>query len=217
MCSPSAALAESRCNGGNRPRVTHWCAALVSPWWPVTAGDLGVRTENQGIHGRDVGCGWGTLGGVINELPDPVLTQVYRLKAVMGPPLNFGDVLAGHRQVVPLMGGTFTGPELNGSLLPGGSASWQLVLPAGAALAQVRYTLQTDHGALLYVRSSGVSQGNPEAAPQHADIDPGERLFHAATRIETAAPPLDWLNKGVFVTVAGRTAVSLLYETYLVG
>ena len=154
---------------------------------------------------------------MINELPDPVLTQVYRLKAVMGPPLDFGDVLAGHRRVVSLVGGTFTGPELNGSLLPGGSASWQIVLPDGTALAEVRYTLQTDHGALLYVRSSGVSQGNREGAAQHADIDPGERLFHAATRIETAAPPLDWLNKGVFVTVAGRTAVSLLYETYLVG
>ena len=147
---------------------------------------------------------------MINELPDPVLTQVYRLKAVMGPPLDFGDVLAGHRRVVPLVGGTFTGPELNGNLLQGGSASWQIVLPDGTALAEVRYTLQTDHGALLYVRSSGVGQGN-------RDVDPDERVFRAATRIETAAPYLDWLNKGVFVTVAGRTAVSLLYETYLVG
>ena len=147
---------------------------------------------------------------MINELPDPVLTQVYRLKAVMGPPLDFGDVLAGHRRVVSLVGGTFTGPELNGSLLPGGSASWQIVLPDGTSLAEIRYTLQTDHGALLYVRSSGVGQGN-------RDVDPDERVFRAATRIETAAPYLDWLNKGVFVTVAGRTAVSLLYETYLVG
>jgi hypothetical protein len=162
--------------------------------------------DHQGIHGRDWGTGRGTLGGVINELPDPVLTQVYRLKVVMGPPLDFGDVLAGHRRVVPLVGGTFTGPELNEHLLPGGSAAWQIVLPDGAARTEIRYTLQTDRGALLYVRSSGVSHG-----------DPGERLFHAATRIETAAPHLDWVNKGVFVTVAGRSAVNMLYETYLVG
>ena len=190
------------------------------PGGPVTAGDLSVRLENQGIHGRDVGCGWGTLGGVINERPDPVLTQVYRLKAVMGPPLNFGDVLAGHRRVVPLMGGTFTGPELNGNLLPGGSATWQIVLPDATALAEIRYTLRTDRGALLYVRSSGVGRGNREVAAQLGrgeDFDAGERLFHATTRIETAAPHLDWLNKGVFVTVTGRTAVNMLYETYLVG
>jgi Protein of unknown function (DUF3237) len=180
---------------------------LVSPRrrsWPRE--NLTVGPENQGIHGRDGGGGSGTLGGVINELPDPVLTQVYGLKAVMGPQLDFGDVLAGRRRVVPLVGGTFTGPELNGNLLPGGSASWQIVSPGGAALAEIRYTLQTDCGALLYVQSSGVGQG-----------DPGERLFRAVTRIETAARHLDWLNKGVFITVAGRTAVSMLYETYLVG
>lgn len=157
---------------------------------------------------------------MINELPDPVLTQVYRLKAVMGLPLDFGDVLAGHRRVVPLVGGIFTGPELNGNLLPGGSISWQVTLPDGTALAEIRYTLQTERGALLYVRSSGVGRGNREVATRLGrgeDVDPTEHLFHAATRIETAAPYFDWLNKGVFVTVAGRTAVNMLYETYLVG
>jgi hypothetical protein len=167
--------------------------------------------RNQGLHGRDGGFGRGRLGGMINELPDPVLTQIYRVKAVSGPPLDFGDVLAGRRCVVPLVGGVFTGPELNGDLLPGGSASWQMVLPDGTAVAEIRYTLRTDRGALLYVRSSGVLQVNCE------DVDSGEYLFHAATRIETAAPDLDWLNKGVFVTVAGRTTVNMLYETYLVG
>ncbi|HEY7880044.1 MAG TPA: DUF3237 family protein [Streptosporangiaceae bacterium] len=32
--------------------------------------------------------------------------------------------------MVPLTGGTFTGPELNGKLLPGSSADWQTVSPA---------------------------------------------------------------------------------------
>jgi hypothetical protein len=142
---------------------------------------------------------------VINELPDPVLTQVYCLKAVTGPQLDFGNVPGGRRWIVPLVGGTFTGPELSGSLLPGGSAYWQ-VLPDGSARAEIRYTLQTDRGVPIYVRSSGVGQA-----------EPAEHLLHAATQIETAEPHLDWLNNGVFVTVAGRTAVSLLYETYLVG
>jgi hypothetical protein len=49
------------------------------------------------------------------------------------------------------------------------------------------------------------------------DVDPGEYTFRAATQIETAAPELDWLNKGVFVSVAGRGATRVIYETYLVG
>ena len=33
---------------------------------------------------------------------------------------------------------------------------------------------------------------------------------------ETAAPDLDWLNKGVFISVAARRAGGVIYETYLV-
>ena len=50
----------------------------------------------------------------------------------------------------------FTGPELNGSLLPGGSESWQIVLPDGTAFAEIRDTLQTDRGALLYAPQSSL-------------------------------------------------------------
>jgi hypothetical protein len=47
-------------------------------------------------------------------------------------------------------------------------------------------------------------------------VDPSEYTFRAATQITTAAPALDWLNKGVFVGVAGRQAAGVVYETHLV-
>ncbi len=49
------------------------------------------------------------------------------------------------------------------------------------------------------------------------NVDPSEYTFRAATQIETASPNLDWLNKGVFVSVGGRQAAGVTYETYLVG
>ncbi len=33
----------------------------------------------------------------------------------------------------------------------------------------------------------------------------------------SAAPRLDWLNKGIFIGVGGRLATGVIYETYLVG
>jgi hypothetical protein len=39
----------------------------------------------------------------------------------------------------------------------------------------------------------------------------------ALQKPETAAPDLDWLNKGVFISVAGRQAAGVIYETYLIG
>jgi Protein of unknown function (DUF3237) len=153
------------------------------------------------------------------RLPDPRLTLVYRLEATLGEPLDLGAVAPGHRRIVPQTGGTFTGPEINGKLLPGASADWQILLPDGTALADIRYTLETDDGELLYVQSRGVRHGSPEVLARIADgeaVDASEYTFRTSTEIETAAPELDWLNKGVFISVGGREPSGVIYETYLV-
>jgi muconolactone delta-isomerase len=154
------------------------------------------------------------------HLPGPRLTPVYRLEATLGQPFDLGDTVPAHRRIVPLTGGTFTGPEINGKLLPGASADWQTVLPDGTALGDIRYALQTNGGDLLYVQSRSVRHGPAEVLARLArgeDVDPSEYTFRAATQIETAAPELDWLNTGVFISVAGRQAAGVIYETYLVG
>ncbi len=152
-------------------------------------------------------------------LPDPQLRLVYRLEAAVGQALDLEDTPRGHRRIVPLTGGTFTGPDLKGKLLPGASADWQTVLPDGTAIGDIRYTLQTDGGDLLYVQSRGVRHG-PAAVlarlARGADVDPSEYTFRTSTQIETAAAELDWLNKGVFVGVGGRQPEGVVYETYLV-
>jgi muconolactone delta-isomerase len=155
----------------------------------------------------------------IFQLPDPRLTPVYRLDARLGEPLDFGDSAGRHRRIVPLTGGTFTGPEISGTLVPGASADWQTVLPDGTALGDIRYTLETDSGDLLYVRSSSVRHGPAEVLARLGrgeDVDPSEYTFRAATQVETAAPALDWLNKGIFISVGGRQTGGVVYETYLV-
>jgi hypothetical protein len=154
------------------------------------------------------------------RLPDPSLTQIYRLEATLAAPLELGEIPQGQRRIVPLTGGTFTGPKLNGKLLAGASADWQIVLADGTALGDIRYTLQTDGGDLLYVQSRSVRHGSAEVLACLArgeDVDAGEYTFRTSTQIETAAPALDWLNKGVFVSVGGRQAAGVIYETYLVG
>jgi hypothetical protein len=155
----------------------------------------------------------------MSRLPEPRLTRVYRLEAALGEPLDLGDVSQGHRRIIPLTGGTFTGPELNGKLLPGVSADWQIVLRDGTTLGDIRYTLQTDDGALLYVQSRGVRHGSAEVLARLGrgdDVDASEYTFRASTQIETASRDLDWLNKGVFISVGGRRQGAVIYETYLV-
>jgi hypothetical protein len=155
----------------------------------------------------------------MSPLPAPQLTLVYRLEAMLGQPLDIGEVSQGHRRIVPQTGGAFSGPDLTGRLVPGASADWQIVLPDGTALADIRYTLQTDDGALLYVQARGVRHGKPavlERLARGEEVDAGEYTFRTWTQIETAAPELDWLNRGVFISVGGRRAGSVVYDTYLV-
>jgi muconolactone delta-isomerase len=154
-----------------------------------------------------------------DQLPGPQLTLLYRLEATLGEPLDLGESARGHRRIVPLTGGTFSGPEITGRLLPGGSADWQLVQPDGTALADIRYTLQSAHGALLYVRSRGVRHGSAEVLARLGrgeEVNASEYTFRTATRIETAFPELELLNKGVFISVGGRQPGRVIYETYLV-
>jgi hypothetical protein len=153
------------------------------------------------------------------QLPDPRLTLVYRLEATLGEPLELGQTAQGHRRIVPLTGGTFTGPQIAGTLVPGASADWQTILPDGTALGDIRYSLRTDAGDLLYVQSRSVRHGTPEVLARLGrgeDVDPSEYTFRTNTQIATGGPKLDWLNQGVFIGVAGRQAAGVIYETYLV-
>ena len=73
------------------------------------------------------------------------------------------------------------------------------------ALGEIRYALQTNRSALLSVQSRGIGHGNPGLVArlgQGDDVDHAECVFRAPTRVETAAPYLGWLSKGVFRAAA---------------
>jgi hypothetical protein len=71
------------------------------------------------------------------ELPTPKLTHAYRLEATLGQPLELGETTQGRRRIVALTGGSFTGPEISGTLLAGASADWQILLADGTALGDI--------------------------------------------------------------------------------
>lgn len=197
-------------------------------WMSVTVTPLGqhpndpelVQTAADPVTARPDAPTTSSLQNSVmgSRLPDPRLTKIYRLEATLGSVLDVGDIPQGRRRIVPLTGGRFTG-AVSGNLVAGVSADWQIVMADGTALGDIRYTLHTDRGDLIYVQSRSVRHGSTEVLERLGrgeDVDASEYIFRASTQMETAATNLDWLNKGVFISVAGRYPAGVIYETYLV-
>ena len=155
----------------------------------------------------------------MTALPAPTLRHVYRLDAEVGAPVDLGDTPQGHRRILALTGGRAEGPDFAAELLATGGADWQIVRASGSSVADIRYTLETDRGALLYVRSQGVRHGKAVVLARLAageDVDPSEYTFRTTVTIETSAPELAWCNDGVFIAVGGRRPGGVSYDVYLV-
>ncbi|MEO8005112.1 MAG: DUF3237 domain-containing protein [Betaproteobacteria bacterium] len=94
-------------------------------------------------------------------------------------------------------GGWAKGSKISGTFIPPGG-DWLRVLPSGALRLDVRATLKTDDGALIYITYNGIIQHSAESADK---LNKGELLtakdipyFIAAPTFETSSEKYAWLN-----------------------
>lgn len=66
----------------------------------------------------------------------------------------------GNRVIYPIIGGTFDGERLRGTVLPGGD-DWTVKRADGVVELDLRITLQTDDGALIYMTFEGIRDDAP--------------------------------------------------------
>jgi Protein of unknown function (DUF3237) len=119
----------------------------------------------------------------------PQAELVFSIEALCDPPQVLGTRGGGRMLMIPITGGTVSGPGLNGTVLPGG-ADWAEVYPTHAQV-EARYAIRADDGTVVQVFNRGaVTFGEVGARP---DV--------ALTTPSFVAPdgPHDWLNHGVFV------------------
>src|ERR1700747_3034365 len=88
-------------------------------------------------------------------------TPFLRIQADLEPILDLGRTPYGERRVIHILGGRFEGPRLQGRIVPGGAAL-QILRADGVADLRARYTLETDDGELILVRSDGLRHGPPD-------------------------------------------------------
>ncbi|MSR11904.1 MAG: DUF3237 domain-containing protein [Gammaproteobacteria bacterium] len=107
----------------------------------------------------------------------------------------------GHTRIAPVTGGTFGGPRLRGTVHNGG-ADW-ITQVAGHSSLDVRITLETDDGALIYMTYKGVV----------ARGDAG--LYWRVTPVfNTASEKYDWLNHIVSVGKSKQIEGKVAYDIF---
>jgi hypothetical protein len=129
--------------------------------------------------------------------------HLMQLRANLGEPLIVGDVPKGLRRILHFTGGSFAGSKLLGEILPGGG-DWVLRRGDGFAELDIRMTLRTADGALIYMQSQGLFQQAPED------------YFRTSQRFETSAADYQWLNRRLAVGVGTRTKEGMVTESFTI-
>jgi hypothetical protein len=144
------------------------------------------------------------------------LQPLLRAEIMLAPPQELGAAPLGRRRIVPITGGRFRGERLSGRVLPGG-ADWQIVSGDGVSQLEARYTLETDDGALVYVRNVGLRHGPPEVLARLAAGEPVDAsLYYMRTTptFETGAAKYQWLNRVVCIATGARLANAVELEVF---
>jgi Protein of unknown function (DUF3237) len=129
------------------------------------------------------------LGAMPSAEQFPKVEFVFEERVTLAPAVVLGQTALGHRQYIPITGGTIAGPKLNGRVIPGGW-DFQLRYQGGCGTLTADYFLEADDGTVIHILNESFSCGF--AGPN------GERSFFRP-KFEAPEGPHDWLTRGSFI------------------
>jgi len=139
------------------------------------------------------------------------------LEAVLAEPQMVTATPYGLRKIVPVLGGTFTGERLNGSILPTGGHDWAMTRADGVLVLDVRLVLETDDGAQILMTYRGIRTGTPAVLARIASgeyVDPAEYYFRIVPFFETGSEKYAWLNSIVCLGFGERVKAGPKYTVH---
>jgi hypothetical protein len=132
--------------------------------------------------------------------------------------IDLGATPHGIRQIIYIKGGTFEGPKIRGTVLPGGG-DWFVRRADQIVELDVRCVLRTDDNHLIYCCLRGINEMTAEVAIKAItgqSVDSSKYYFRVTTVIETGSKKYDWLNRIVAVGVGNLIPAGFEYKIYMV-
>lgn len=147
---------------------------------------------------------------------EPRSELLYEISMPLETAQDIGAAPGGHRRILYVKGGEFSGPRLKGQVLPGGG-DWTLGRTDGSSRLDVRITLRTDDDALIYACYHGILYAAPDVLRRLRAgevVDPADYYFRVVPFFETAVDKYAWLNRVIAVGVGQRTPTGVTYKVY---
>ena len=148
------------------------------------------------------------------------LTPICHIRMVSERPSELiGPTPTGLRVNFFISRGEVSGERLRGIVRPLGCADWALIRPDDVVEADVRLTIETHDGALIYMTYAGVAllgDGGSDRL-QRGERPPEKVPLRVAGRMTTGHPEYNWLNRFQLIgvgTALNGTQTQVDYDIY---
>jgi len=123
------------------------------------------------------------------------------------------------RGAVLIEEGTFSGPNIRGTVVQKSGGDFPMVRADGSGRFESQYLLETDDGAFILKRSTGIRHAPPDVVEKllaQQPVDPQSYYMRMTPRFEAPAGPHDWLNRTLFVGVGQRNPTGSIFRYWKV-
>jgi Protein of unknown function (DUF3237) len=121
----------------------------------------------------------------------PTSELIFTITAECTPPEEMGVIDGGQGRMIPIVGGSVSGPKFNGTVMPG--ADWAIMREGGLATVDARYAIKADDGTIIQVSNGVTARFDP------ASIEKSGIAMITSPRFIAPEGPYSWLNEGVYV------------------
>jgi hypothetical protein len=135
----------------------------------------------------------------------PALDYFATITAIIEDPIELGEMKPGRKRVIPISGGSITGSEISGRVLPGG-ADFQTIRSETVTEVVAKYAFELTDGEHIEIENVGIRTASAEdaAALAAGQTVPPERVYFRCVPRLVGSGKWSWVDEVIFIASGRR-------------